>query len=224
MGFFMPYEYDLTLTLKATGETVSLKGSFPADSWNSLSEFLEYAEDLMNTKFVKEGAPAALNMQWDLDSGVKVQTQLPDWDDVTVFLHKFRPIGLESESTYFYKICSILGEQLAHPYVRNLIEEQREIYSGRRAQKSFSMQRNDVELNLDKVLYKWLNSYEYHRDKEKRKFIESLHDEVFSLDASKVIFLGLLSDKTEAIYNIAALVRVVLGKDNSFEGQVRLPE
>jgi hypothetical protein len=220
----MAYEYDLTVTLKATGEIVSLKGSFPSDAWNLLSEFLEYADDLMNTKFVKESAPATLNMQWDPDSGVKVQTQLPNWDDVTVFLHKFRPIGLESEGTYFYKICSILGKQLAHPYVRNLIDEQREIYSGRRAQESFRMQRNDVDLNLDKVLYDWLNSYEYHRDKEKRKFIESLHDEVFSLDASKVIFLGLLSDKTEAIYNIAALVRVVLGKDDSFEGQVSLPE
>jgi hypothetical protein len=40
----------------------------------------------------------------------------------------------------------------------------------------------------------------------------------------RFFFLGLLSDKTQAIYNVAVLVRVVVGKQKSFEGQVRLPK
>lgn len=45
---------------------------------------------------------------------------------------------------------------------------------------------------------------------------------MFPLDASRVLFLGLLSDKTQAIYNIAVLVRVVVGKQKSAEGRIRL--
>lgn len=171
----MSNEYDLKLTVKDTGETISLKGSFQAEAWNALNDFLEYAEDLVNTKYVKDGMLAALKIEGHRDSGVKVLTKLPNWEDITVFLHKYRPIGLESENTYFYKICNILAKELVHPYFRNMINEEREIYSGKRMQKMIRVQSEDVVLNSEKVLYDWLNSFEYHRDKEKRKFIESLH-------------------------------------------------
>jgi hypothetical protein len=206
----MPYEYNLTLTIDET-------------AWKLLIEFLQCADDLINTKFVKDGMQARLNLKGGRDSGIQVLTELPNWDDVTVFLHKFRPIGLESERTFFYKICSLLTKELTHPYFRNIIGEQREIYSGKRAEKVFRVQSNDVVLNSEKVLYDWLNSYEYHRDKEKRKFIDSLH-QMFPLNASKVLFIGLLSAKTQAIYNLAVLVRVVVGKQKSFEGQAMLPK
>ena len=219
----MPYEYQLTLTIKDTGETISLSGSFQADEWNLLNDFLEYADDLLNTKFVKSGMQASLNIKWEQGTGIVVSTRLPDWDEVTVFLHKFRPLGLQSEDTNFYKICNILAKELADPNFRSMISEQRKMYNGARMQSMFRIQSNDVVLNSEKVLNDWLNSFEYHRDKEKRKFIESLH-EMFPLDASKVLFLQLLSDKTQAIYNIAILVRVVVGKQKSLEGQVRLPE
>lgn len=215
----MPYEYQLTLTIKETGENVSLSGSFLPDIWNLLNEFLQYANDLLNTKFVKSGMPASLNIKWEKDSGMVVSTKLPDWDDVTVFLHKFRPIGLQSESTNFYKICSFLSKELDHPYFRNMIDEQREIYGGKRMQSQFRIQSNDVIINSEQVLNDWLNSFEYHRNKEKRRFIESLH-EMFPLEASKVLFLGLLSEKTQAIYNIAVLTRVVVGKQKSLEGHI----
>lgn len=217
----MPYEYELTLTIQDTPEIVTLKGRLQEDVWNLLIEFLDYTDDLLKTKFVKDGMPASLNIKMQQKTDLKVSTKLPDWDDVTVFLHKFRPIGLESESTNFYKICNILSKELTHPHFRNLINEQRELYSGKRAQTAFKIQSNNVILNSEKVLYDWLNAFEYHRDKEKRQTIEELH-QMFPLDASKVIFLGLLSDKTQAIYNIAVLVRVVVGKQKSAEGRMRL--
>ena len=219
----MSYEYHLTLTIKDTGETISQTGFFDEPVWNLFIEFLQYADDLINTKFVKNGMQAKLNIKGNHDSGTQILTKLPNWDDVTVFLHKFRPIGLESESTYFYKICSLLAKELTHPYFRNMIGEQREIYSGKRREMVFKIQINDVVLNSEKVLYDWLNSYEYHRNKEKRKFIDSLH-QMFPLDASKVIFIGLLSDKTRAIFNVAVLLRVVIGKQKNFESQVIFPK
>lgn len=81
----------------------------------------------------------------------------------------------------------------------------------------------DELVNSEKVLFDWLNSYEYHRDAEKREFTDRL-DEALPLEASKVIFLSLLTDKAEAIFNVATLVRVVLGKQKSAKGWVKRPE
>ena len=75
---------------------------------------------------------------------------------------------------------------------------------------------DDTILNSDKVLNAWLNAYEYHRSDEKREFLEGLN-EMLPLDASKVLFLGLLAVKMQAIHNIVALIRVVLGKQKSLE-------
>jgi hypothetical protein len=217
----MPYEFSLTITVQETGETVSQKGCFQADSWDTLNHYLEYTDDLLKTRFVQDGMQSELRINWNQDMGMVVSSELPNWDDVTVFLHKFRPLGLENESTYFYKICSILTKELKHPYIRNLVEEQRDLFSGKHAQSICKISYNDVILNSEKVLYDWLNSYEYHRNIEKRNFIDSLH-EIFPLNASKVLFIGLLSNKTQAINNIAVFVRVLTGKQKSFDPIVRL--
>ena len=84
--------------------------------------------------------PASLNIKWEQGSDMVFSSNLPDWDDVTVFLHKFRPIGLQSENTNFNRFCNILAKELVHPYFRNLIDEQKEIYTGKRTQSMFQIQ------------------------------------------------------------------------------------
>lgn len=205
---------ELALVVKDTGESISISGRFEEEEWELLESFVQYAGDLLNTNLVLAGMSSSLNIRWDQGSGMAIATELPPWDDVTVFLHKFRPIGLQSESTNFYKICSLLAKVLPHPYIQAIIAEQREIYSGGRLQSLVQIRSNDVLLNSEKVLFDWLNSYEYHRDKEKREFIESLHG-MFPLEASKAIFLSLLTDKAEAIFEMAKIVRVILGKEKS---------
>ncbi len=216
----MSHTYKLSLTKEETGEEITLAGEFSDEDWRHLEEFSQYAKELISTKFVQDGMPASLKLHWDANSGMSVLSRLPPWDDVTVFLHKFRPLGLQSESTYFYKICNLLTRELTHPYFRSMIDLQREIFSGKVMQAQFRIQSDEVVLNSEKVLYDWLNAYEYHRDKEKREFIESLHT-MLPLDASKVLFLSLLTEKTEAINNIAALIMVVIGKQKRVEGLAR---
>ena len=166
----MAHEYKLKLILTDTNENISLSGKFEDEDWERFEKFAQYADELLKTKFAQEEMPASLSIRGDNKSGIMtVSTELPPWDNVIVFLHKFRPIGLESESTYFHKICSLLTKELAHPYVRSMIKEQREIYSGKGLQSQIQIQSNEVVLNSEKVLYDWLNAYEYHRNKEKQR-------------------------------------------------------
>jgi hypothetical protein len=218
----MAHEYNLRLIIKDTGEEVVISGEFGSDIWKRLEEFSRYADDLLATKFVQDGMPASLKICWDKQSGMEISTKLPVWDDVVVFLHKFRPIGLQSEGTYFFNICNLLTKEIAHPYFRSIIEVQREFYSGKIMQAQFLLRSDEVVVNSEKVLWDWLNSYEYHRNQGKREFIDSLHT-VFPLNASKVLFLSLLTDKTKAIAGVAAFVRVLLGKQESVEGLTMRP-
>lgn len=215
------HEYKLTLHSKDTGENISLSGKFAGGDWECLVRFTQYASELLKTKFVQDGMASSLSINWNNKSGMTVSTKLPPWEDVIVFFHKFRPIGLQSESTCFHNICNVVAKELAHPYIRNMIREQHERYSGKKMQKLFQIKSNDVVLNSEKTLYNWLNSYEYHHDEDKRKLIESLHT-ILPLEASKAIFIALLSDKAIAIYSINILVKVILGKQKGLTTKIQV--
>ncbi len=88
----MTHTFVLTLTRKDTAETVTLSGDFADEDWERLEDFVEHATDLLTTKFVRDGMRASLHLNRDEESGMTVSTQLPAWDDVSVLLHKFRPL------------------------------------------------------------------------------------------------------------------------------------
>lgn len=207
----MPHEYKLSLIKNDTSEKITLSGEFADKEWELLEEFHQCAVDLLNTRFVKDSMPSSLEIKWHQGSAMEFKTQLPPWDDVRAFLHTFRPIGLQSERTYFYNLCAVLEKQLVHSYIRDMMGNLRKIYNGQILQTMNKIQIYDVIINSDKVLFAWLNSYEYHRDKNKRNFIDDIQTE-FPPDASKAIFLSLLAEKTRAIINLTCLIRVILGK------------
>jgi hypothetical protein len=217
----MPNKYQLNLIVEDTGEDITLSGEFSDDEWDLLENFLKYADELFNTQLIQVGGWGELQIKWEQNS-MTVATKLPEWDPVIVFLHKFRPILLQNESTNFYKICNILAKELDHPQFRNLLSQYRDLYSGKTMQSGLQIRHNDVLINSEKILLDWLNSHEYHREKEKQEFIDSLH-KMIPLDASKIIFLRLLDHKAQGVFNLAAFIRVVLNKQKSINMKLRQP-
>lgn len=218
----MPQKYELSLNNDETGETISISGEFSDEEVKILEAFIIEAEEVWNTDFIQTGEKGQLNIQWDHKTGTKLSTVLPEWNQVIVFLYKFRPILLQNEKTNFYKIHNLLARKLDHPNFRNSLGVQHELYIGKTAQAEVQIKSNEVLLNSEKVLFDWLNSHEYHRDDDKREFIESLH-QLIPLDASKVIFLKLLLHKALAAQNVADLIKVVLGKQKEISVTMKRP-
>ena len=212
----MPQKVKIDLINDETGETVSVSGEFSDDEVRLLEAFVKYADEVWDSDFMKSEERGQFTIQWDEKSGMKITTVLPDWNQVIVFLHKFRPILLQNEKTNFYKIHNLLAKKLNHPNFRNSLGVQHERYSGKTYQSEVQIKSNKILLNSETVLFDWLNSHEYHRDEDKQEFLESLH-QMIPLDTSKVIFLGLLIDKALASINLADLIRVVLGKQKEIE-------
>jgi hypothetical protein len=64
---------------------------------------------------------------------------------------------------------------------------------------------NDVLLNSEETLQKWLNAFEYHRDEDKRQELDTLHW-LWPTDISRALFLALLLDKADAVDYVRWLI------------------
>jgi len=210
------------MTIDQTGEEVSLSGEFSDAEVRILENFVEYADELRDTDFLQNGDQGSFSINWNSESGTEISTQLPDWNRVMVFLYKFRPLLLNNEETNFYRIHNLLAKKLDHPYFRKSLGLQHEFYNGKVSQAQYQLRSNQVLINSEKVLFDWLNSHEYHKDKDKKAFIEGLH-KLLPLDVSKVVFMTLLLHKALAAINIANLIRVLLGKQREIIVAMRAP-
>jgi hypothetical protein len=216
----MTHKFKITLKLPESEENITLSGDIEDSDWEILSSYVQYTDELIQSKLAQQGLMASLKIHWQQDANMEVETNLPPWDDVIVLLHKLRPLILQSESTNFYRVHNLLAKLLPHSLIHSMLSKQHQLYSGKKMQSIFRISSNDVLLNSEKVLNKWLNAYEYHRDKEKKEFIDGLH-QMLPLDASKAIFIQLLADKAQAIVNLAGFCKVLLGQKDSITIQAK---
>ncbi len=207
----MAIKYELDFTLEETGEVFSILGGFSDDAVKLLERFVICAEEVWQTTFIQSGQRGQATISFRPNEGITTKTTLPDWNQVIVFLHKFRPILLESESLSFKNIQSLLGRHFDNEFLRNFLKLQGDLYYGKADESYIQIKSNKVPLESEKVLFDWLNSHEFHRDEEKAEFIESLH-QMIPLEVSKVIFLRLLIDKATASLNLAMMIQLALGK------------
>ena len=194
----------VVLTEKSTGIRHEALGEFEDQEMKDLRLFEEVVEKLTESKMLKRRTSMQFN--YSKEDGTSVTTTLPPEDEIDIFLHRFRPIGLQKERTYFPKICKILKRRFDNDLVRKYIEEQMGLFDGKQMQSMFTFQSKGVILNSDKVLYDWLNAYQYHRDEDKKSRLESLH-KIFPLEASKGLFIFMLDDKARAAHNISRLIK-----------------
>ncbi len=67
----------------------------------------------------------------DNQNNLAFKVELPDWNEVSVFLHKLRPFILQNERTYFHKIRTLLGFKLTDSYFRDYFSLQKELFNGK---------------------------------------------------------------------------------------------
>jgi hypothetical protein len=216
----MGHQISLTITERDGEPPVSVQGEIPDSEWDHLVSFTSYSADLESTKFVQDGMPASLKINWIDGAPLSFETRLPNWDDVVVFLHYLRLLYLQSEPAAFHVACNILSKRLASPHIRSMVQLQRDIYSGNLMRTAIRISVDDTVMNSEEALSVWLNSHEYHRDPGKRQFLAELN-RMLPLDASKVLFISLLTEKVKAISAIAGFVAVVLGERKSVTGLSR---
>jgi hypothetical protein len=123
---------------------------------------------------------------------------------------------LSDQNASYNKITGIISRKFNNSSIRSIIKKHRKIYDGLNFQGTMQLKINGKIINSEEVLFIWLNSFEYHDDKNKKAEIEKLH-QLLPLDVSKALFLMLLSEKIKAIAGIADLVSLLIGRINSIK-------
>lgn len=201
----MPKTVKFSFTSKKTGESGSAEATFSDADWDRLLEFVAEAERLFATQAIRNGFSVNNNVRWDRDSGLTTTVRLPADDDVAAVLHRLRPFILEQERSNFLSICNLLASRLDHPGLRATIAWHRELFAGKQFQSMVTIKSDHLLLNSMETLKLWLNAFEYHRDPDKQKELESAHA-IFPIESTKAIVLSMVIDMIKAIGAIAAWI------------------
>jgi hypothetical protein len=216
----VPYQ----LSFSAIGDDgvakVSIAGILSDNDLRLLELYLEDADRLLRNRTAREGVPASLEIKVKAGQVVRVASEYPDADQLDALLHRLRPFVLQNEPASFDNACGAIVRCLPHPYIRGYVRELRRQYNGTDGQQVVSITSNDVVINCERTLQDWLNGFEYHRDLDKRERIQSLH-RLMTLESSMPIFMDLLGEKVTAIFRLADLIAVVLGRQNDVKVQRR---
>jgi hypothetical protein len=204
-----------TLRIESSNGSHEVQISFPDEEWALLQKYSQYVHELRHTNAYREPLNVSTNIRITPEQGLTYDVSMPDWEKVIVILHRLRPFLLENESTYFNRIRSILGRRVDDKNIKSLLKYNKDIFLGKHMRGMMIIKIDDVILNSEEFLTKWLNAFEYHRDDEKRRFIEQIH-EAFPMDITKSIFVSLIIDKIKAIDNVCGIIDLILGNIKEF--------
>lgn len=204
------------LELRAEGlDSLVVDGDFTDPETAILEQYLEQYEAITASPVLSAGLTCNMNLQWTADSAT-VECDLPDEDTLGILLHRLRPFILSQEPASYEKVIAIVGRRVPHPAITDLLRRQRRVYDGREFQETMRISVNDTVINSDRTLKDWLNSHEYHRDADKREAVSSLLH-AFPGNLTKGILVNMLIDRMRACINLAKLVAVLLGKQQSLQ-------
>jgi hypothetical protein len=211
----MSKNYRLALQIEGQS-TIQIEGEFLDNEFKILEMYLMQYDELARSGPLQRGIPCRFALNFNEIDGLSSSSELPSKDDLSILLHQLRPFILHNEPASFNQVCGILKKQFSDPRIQTLFSQSRELYDGRQFQKLVKINSNEDIINSEKILNDWLNSYEYHRDLNKRQAIDKLF-EFFPGDFFKGLFVSMILDKVDAIRNIAKFVMVVFGRETKFQ-------
>ncbi|OAD20873.1 hypothetical protein THIOM_003400 [Candidatus Thiomargarita nelsonii] len=202
-------EVKLKLTSKNDKEEHVVEASFSETDLEVFRQFTENVEQLYHTRLVSNGLPSLKRLSWNDESGITVETNDIEMEDVYAFLHKLRPHILQKEPASFERTCSIIGKRFHSPEMRQHLKYVRNLYNKGEYSKYFQLSVGNLPLFSDEALSHWLNGIEYHQDSEKRKSVKEI-EETISDKSARAIFLVQLTQKANAIFLLYALVQLLI--------------
>ena len=198
------------------GTRLDMPSTLEDDEVVTLEEYLACADQLWELEIARVGVPASFELKVKDGQIESITSEVPPAADIAALLHRLRPFILADERTSYSRVSSLLGKRFEYAHFRQLLKEQRQLFDSRNNQELVRVTSNGTIINSEQTLFDWLNAYEYHRDQEKRAKIESLH-RIIPLEHSMPILLSLIGDKVQAIFQLAALIAVVLGREESVQ-------
>jgi hypothetical protein len=194
------------LRLPESEEFENVEVTFTAAELARLKQFVACSTDLLRTSIVQRGFPTSIVVNF-AEGQLATEWSRPTDDEMAAYLHRYRPFGLQRESTYFYKIVNLLSKNVENDLFRSSLHRLGDMFSGKHMQENkIKIESNDVVLNSDDFFMDWLNAYEYHRAPDAIQRVDALHT-IIPLGFTEAFMMTLMSEKTGAISRVAHYVK-----------------
>ena len=155
------------------------------------------------------GFGASYNFSWEAGKPATISGSGPSDDQLAVLVHRLRPFLLQNEPLYFNSIRGIISRGAESKELKEWLAQTKLRFTGRLSQQQVVVTANDLVLNSEAALEKWLNAFEYHRDLDKADELSKAHS-LFPIESSRPIFVMLLQEKAMAVLHLGWLVHKIL--------------
>ena len=120
-------------------------------------------------------------------------------------LHHLRPFVLNDEPYSFFRIRNIVAQALKGDFMRDRLRELKRMFGGQRLQGQMQIKQDNVLVNSEATLQRWLNAFEYHRDADKAEAFEQSMG-ALPTGVTRLIFTMLLIQKSDAVRYLGGIV------------------
>lgn len=196
-----------------------IETDFEDVEWALLEEYAAVFDEVLASPATRAVASFGFSIEWDHAAGwAPVDTSgFPSKTELAAVLHLLRPVILNDERTYFMKVLGVITRHASSKAWKAL----RGQFDGRRFESMITISMTTpatsnqpnpqtLILNSGRVLQKWLNAFEYHRDAGKAAEFSEIHAEDFPTpDHVKGLMLQLLVDKIAAAAKLREVIRVL---------------
>jgi hypothetical protein len=207
---------DVTIILKSAGtdEVVEeITTDFNVDELKLLSSFSDFVERIRASTFLTIGIPAISNIRWNEKEGLRFDCSPYEDSHMFELLHVLRPLILEKESASFSSILALLSKKFPSKNFKNHVRRIREVFEKGEYEAYFQISVGSQPLFDESTFKLWLNSQQYHTDKEKNIAWKRLEESLQSENARGYLITQ-IQGKVKAIFNLQYIVLMILRKCN----------
>lgn len=199
----------LQIIFDKTKEEFDAEAEFSDVEITCLENFCRHASELRDTKIVSEGYPQKLNITWTSSSETNIETEDIDAEFISSFLHKLRPLILSREPFSFERISGMIRKKFTgNPGMERQLKIIRHMYATSEFSKYGQITIGGIPIFKEETLKLWLNSSEYHQDKDKKELMRHIED-AFTTAGTKALFVSQLRDKAYAIFKLEELASFI---------------
>jgi len=144
-------------------------------SKDNLHLFIKKAEELNNTRLLRDGFNPGFTINWNKQQGLKFSSRNPDEDDLKSYLLTFRQFILNDDPVYLYKIYKFCIERLSDNKIKDALIFSRKSWSSSFKRSGFNLIVRGNEIKPETALDWWINGHYFHNDSSKRSSLSQLN-------------------------------------------------
>jgi len=182
---------------------IPIKASLTEQELASIRLFLKKAKELHSTHIVS-GAESgiSLNVASELGKPPQFKVVLPSEEYLRSFYMAFRFFYLEKEKSNFLKIANIIKRRTDNQFVRQYVDQLRDMWSGAWSAKTIRIELNEKQITPSLLMDLWFNARYFHSDDEKEQTLSNLIG-ILTTDVCRFMLADAVYNASKAVFLLA---------------------